>query len=220
MISLIEPAGRRRTAAIYEIRVALAGTKPPVWRLLQVPGSAKLGWLHAVLQVAVGWTNSHLHEFRVNGTLYSDTSCHFAEFEGDPMIHDEWTATLQRVASQPADVLVYEYDLGDSWNHKVTVERILPPDRALARHATCLDGARACPPEDCGGGSGYTELLRILRNRNHPEHKSMKEWLGRPLDSEAFDRAKTNTWLRILTWPRVSEAQLRKVLMGRDDYRE
>jgi hypothetical protein len=219
MISLTEPTGRRPIAPIYQMRVALAGIKPPIWRLLQVPGTARLGWLHAVLQVAVGWTNSHLHQFRVNETLYSDTRSHYAEFEDDPVIHDEWKATLLQVAPHPADVLGYEYDFGDSWNHDITVERILPPDPALAAQATCVDGARACPPEDCGGIWGYADLVKILRNRKHPEHKSMKDWLGGPFDPEAFDRNKTNTWLRKLKWPRVSEAQLRKVLMGRDGYR-
>jgi hypothetical protein len=100
------------------------------------------------------------------------------------------------------------------------VEKILPSDAAAATVALCLDGARACPPEDCGGVWGYDNLLKILKNRKHPEHRSMMEWLGRPFDAEAFDLAETNIWLRKLKWPRVTEAQLRKVLMGRDDYRE
>ena len=114
----------------------------------------------------------------------------------------------------------YEYDFGDSWEHEITVEKILPSDAAATTVAVCLDGARACPPEDCGGVWGYANLLKILKNRKHPEHRSMMEWLGRPLDAEAFGLAKTNTWLRKLKWPRVTEAQLRKVLMGRDNYRE
>jgi hypothetical protein len=98
--------------------------------------------------------------------------------------------------------------------------QILPPDAAAAGTALCLDGARACPPEDCGGIWGYADLLKILKNRKHPEHKTMKEWIGRELDAEAFDIRKTNLWLRKLKWPRATEAQLRKVLMGRDDYQE
>ena len=89
------------------------------------------------------------------------------------------------------------------------------PDTPASSSARCLEGARACPPEDCGGTPGYDDLLNILENRKHPEHKSMKEWLGRPLDPEAFDVEKTNLWLRKLKWPRVTEAQLRKVIMAR-----
>jgi len=84
--------------------------------------------------------------------------------------------------------------------------------------ALCLGGARACPPEDCGGPWGYDNLLEILRNPKHEEHESMKEWLGHPLDPEAFDAEKVNTYLRKLKWPRTTEGQLRKVLMARDDY--
>jgi hypothetical protein len=116
--------------------------------------------------------------------------------------------------------LGYEYDFGDSWNHQITVEKILTHDPAAATVALCLDGARACPPEDCGGPWGYDNLTEILRNPKHEEHDSMKEWLGRPLDPEAFDVEKVNTYLRKLKWPRTTESQLRKVLMARDDYDE
>jgi hypothetical protein len=86
--------------------------------------------------------------------------------------------------------------------------------------ALCLDGARACPPEDCGGPWGYENLQKILRNPKHEEHDSMKGWLGHPLDPEAFDAEKVNTYLQRLKWPRTMESQLRKVLMARDDYDE
>ena len=114
----------------------------------------------------------------------------------------------------------YEYDFGDSWIHEITVERISPPDAAAGTRALCLGGARACPPEDCGGVWGYANLLKALKNRKHPEHKAVKEWIGSSWDAEAFDSAKVNHWLRKLKWRRVKEAQLRKVLMGRDGYNE
>ena len=116
--------------------------------------------------------------------------------------------------------LVYEYDFGDSWEHIVTVEKILPVEASTSATAVCLAGSRACPPEDCGGIWGYEELLKALKNKKHPEHRSMKEWLGRPFDPEFFDVAKINNWLRKLKWPRVTESQLRKVLMARDGYHE
>ena len=220
MIAQIDPTETKTSAALYHLKVVLIGTTPPIWRRLQVPGNANLGWLHAVLQVAMGWTNSHLHQFKLGGKFYSDPRHHFAEYEGDPEILDESQVTLQQLAPRAKDTLGYEYDFGDSWEHEITVEKILPPDSAAATTALCLDGARACPPEDCGSVWGYADLLKILKNRKHPEHKTMKDWLGRPFDAEAFDPAKTNLWLRKLKWPRVTEAQLRKVLMARDDCRE
>jgi len=220
MISVVKLAAGEGNAPIYQLKIVLRGSAPPIWRKLQVPGNANLGWLHAVLQVAMGWTNSHLHHFLTRDARYTDPRHEEDMGFGDEPDRDEAKATLAQVAPAKGARLRYEYDFGDSWEHEITVAKILPPDAAAAMTALCLDGARACPPEDCGGIWGYAELLKTLANPEHPEHKSMKEWLGRPFDAEAFNVAKTNLWLRKLKWPRVTEAQLRKVLMGRDGYHE
>lgn len=220
MISAVETTSGKAHPAIYQLKVVLLGTKPLIWRRLQVPGNANLGWLHAVLQVAMGWTNSHLHHFLTADARYSDPSTIDDMGFDDEPDRDEAKATLAQVAPDEDAPFGYEYDFGDSWEHEITVEKILPPDTAAATTALCLEGARACPPEDCGGIWGYAELLKTLKNPKHPEHQMMKEWLGRPFDAEAFDVAKANLWLRKLKWPRVTESQLRKILMGRDDYRE
>lgn len=216
MISHSETAAEKRPAPYYELKIVLLGCKPPVWRLIQVPGDARLDWLHAALQISIGWTNSHLHQFIVGEDCYSDTRHHQAEFEGDPEILEERKFTLQQIAPREQVAFGYEYDFGDSWEHEISVHKILPPDATVGTMARCLDGAGACPPEDCGGVWGYADLLKILKNRKHPEHKSMKEWLGRPFDADAFDVEKSDRWLRKMKWPRVTEAQLRKVLLGRD----
>ena len=219
MISVLEPLAEGGKAPIYHLKVVLLGSKPPVWRRLQVAGDAKLDWLHAALQVTMGWTNSHLHQFNMGEACYSDTRHHSAEFEDDQKILEEREFTLQQIAPHEQDAFGYEYDFGDSWTHEITVEKILP-DAAPSPPALCLDGARACPPEDCGGVWGYENLLKILKNRKHPEHKNMKAWLGREFDPETFDVEKTNLWLQKLKWPRVTEAQLRRVLQGRDNYHD
>ena len=103
---------------------------------------------------------------------------------------------------------------------KSRVERILPPGSGPTTGAVCLGGARACPPEDCGGIWGFANLLKDLKNPKHPDHKGMKEWIGGSFNAGAFNLAGVNFWLGKLKWPRVTEAQLRKVLMGRDDYTE
>jgi hypothetical protein len=220
MISEIQPIAGKANAPVYQLKVVLIGSKPGIWRRLRVPGNATLGWLHAVLQVVMGWTNSHLHHFLTAEARYCDP-CHNEDMGlGEEPDRDEAKVTLAQAVPDEGAQFGYEYDFGDSWEHEITVEKILPPDAAAATVALCLDGARACPPEDCGGVWGYDNLLKILKNRKHPEHRSMMGWLGRPFDAEAFDVAKANTWLRKLKWPRVTEAQLRRVLMGRDDYRE
>lgn len=220
MIAKIKPAAGKRNADLYQLEIVLLYMPAPVSRRLQVPGNANLGWLHAVIQVTMGWTNCHLHQFIAGAEYYSDTSVHFAEFEGDPEILEERKFTLAELAPRPHQRLIYIYDFGDGWEHVITVQKCLPPDAAMAKKALCLGGARACPPDDCGGPPGYAELLKALKNRKHPEHKTMKDWLGRPFDPEEFDVAKTNHWLGKLKWPNVTEDQLRKVLMARDGYRE
>lgn len=129
MISVIEPAAGKTNAPIYQLKVVLLGSEPPVWRRLHVPGEAKLDWLHAVLQVAIGWTNSHLHQFKVGDVCYSDTRHHSAEIEDDPEILEEREFTLRQVAPREQDVFRYEYDFGDSWEHEITVEKILAKTR-------------------------------------------------------------------------------------------
>lgn len=195
MISALEAPVGKGTAPLYQLKVVLLGSEPPIWRRMQVPGDAKLDWLHAVLQIAIGWTNSHLHQFRVGEDCYSDTRHNFAEYEGDPEILEAGKFTLRQIAPRTQDTFSYEYDFGDSWEHEITVDKILPPDAAAATTALCLEGARACPPEDCGGVGGYDNVLKILKNRKHPEHKTVKEWLGRTFDATAFDVGKTNLWL-------------------------
>jgi len=220
MIAAIESAATKASSGSYHLKVVLVGTKPPIWRRLRAPGNANLGWLHAVLQVATGWTNSHLHQFKARGKFYSDPRHLFAKFEGDSEILDEAKITLHQLAPVEKDSFRYEYDFGDSWEHQITIEKILPTEAVAATVAHCMGGARACPPEDCGGIWGYDNLLKVLKDPKHPEHRTMKEWLGRSIDPEAFDVAKTNLWLGKLKWPRATEAQLRKVLMARDGYDE
>ncbi len=220
MIANVEPLAAKSAVATYQLKVVLCGSKPPIWRRLQVPGNANLGWLHAVLQTAIGWTNSHLHHFLTSDARYTATRHHEDFGFGDEPDRDEAKATLMQIAPAKGASFGYEYDFGDSWEHEIIVEQILPPGAGPANGALCLDGGRACPPEDCGGIWGYANLLTILGKPKHPEHKSMKEWIGGAFDVEAFDKENINLWLGKLKWPRVTEAQLRKVLMGRDNYSE
>src|ERR1041384_7655282 len=208
MISLSEPMARKAGAPVYQLKVVLIGSTPAIWRRLRVPGNASLGWLHAVLQVAMGWTNSHWHHFLTVEACYSDSRSNEGMGFGEEPDRDEAKVTLAQAVPIEGAHFGYEYDFGDSWEHDITVEKILPPVTPAPKIAQCLDGARACPPEDCGGVWGYANLLKILKNRKHPEYRTMMEWLGRQLDAEAFDLAKTNRWLRKLKWPRVTEGQL------------
>lgn len=216
MIAKLDSSGGAGAPRIYQLDVTLAYNRPRIWRRLQVPADATLDWLHAVIQVAMGWTNSHLHQFICGERIYADRNF----FGDDPEVQDERKIPLRDAAPREKTTLMYEYDLGDTWLHAITVEKILPAPSTPLTTASCMDGARACPPEDCGGPPGYEDLLKALKNRKHPEHESKKEWLGRPFDPESFNPAITSSWLGKLKWPRVTETQLRKILMARDGYTE
>lgn len=215
------PRTRRRPPAapapVYQLGIVLNGSDPAIWRRLQVPGDANLGWLHAVIQLAMGWTNSHLHQFVIGGQAYSDPSFGQGDFVDSPKILNENRAVLARVLPHEGDTMVYEYDYGDGWRHAVAVEKILPPDPAVARTARCVDGGRACPPDDCGGLGGYADLIRILADPQDKEHDRLSRWLGRPLTPEIFDLPGTNAWLKRLAWPRMTIDKLAGILMARDD---
>jgi hypothetical protein len=166
---------------IYRIKVTLKHVAPPVWRRLEVPADIKLGRLHRILQVAMGWTDSHLHAFRAGRDTYGVPDPDFP----DDDTTNERNVRLDRLAGE-GEKLVYEYDFGDGWEHELRVEKVLPAEKGK-RYPVCLAGRRACPPEDCGGPPGYEHLLGVLRDPKHEEHEEMREWIGGDFDPEAFD---------------------------------
>jgi hypothetical protein len=176
-------------AMMYQIKVSLNGVRPPIWRRLLVPGSLSLKDLHDVLQVAVGWTDSHLHQFVARGTLYGRPDPEF----GRGSVNEKGVR-LDGVLKAEKDAMIYEYDFGDGWQHKVVLEKIL--GSAVDGGApSCTAGARACPPEDCGGVWGYANLLKIISDSSHSEHEEMLEWLGDQFEPERFDIAGINSKL-------------------------
>lgn len=203
---------------IYQLKIVLRDTKPPVWRKLHVPGDITLGLLHSIIQVAMGWTNSHLHQFVTKNQRYSDPSFGLNNDFGDRPVLDERKTALMQVVSKEKDSFVYEYDFGDSWEHRITVEKIMAPDPTVGTAIKCIGGKCACPPEDCGGPWGYANLLEIIKDPKHKEYDSMMEWLGDEFDPEAFDKEEVNVYLRKLKAPNVTIDQLAKVLMQRDNY--
>ena len=219
MISINHELGasrRRRTLPSLQLRIDLDGIAPGIWRRLVIPANANLGWLHAVIQLSMGWTNSHLHQFRMGDQVITDPQFGLEQFEGDPPILDKKNVRVDELPLTKSERLVYEYDFGDSWIHVLTFEDLPKSIHGVENMAQCIDGAWACPPEDCGSIPGYADLLSALGNPKHPEHKSIKSWLGRPYDPEHFSAKKANVWLKKLKWPHVTEAALRKILIARD----
>lgn len=184
-------ASRPTTTAIYRLKVTLRGTKPPIWRRLEVPGTVTLHKLHDIIQAAMGWYDCHLYEFSAGDRRYGVPDPDW----GDSEVRSSRRVRLRDVAPAVGTTLLYEYDFGDDWEHSVLVEHVGPPEPGQT-YPVCLKGRRACPPEDCGGVWGYARLLEVLRDPTDPEHEETKEWLGRPLDPEAFDLEAVNRRLR------------------------
>jgi len=177
---------------IYRLKVTLKGSKPPIWRRLEVPGNITLAKFHQVLQVAMGWTDSHLHQYIIANTYYGTPNPGFDLFG---KTKNERKFMLQQVALREKMKFLYEYDFGDSWEHEILVEKILPMTEER-RHPVCLKGVKACPPEDIGGLWGYYDFLEIMQDPKHPEHEEILEWIGDQFDPEYFDLEKVNKQLK------------------------
>lgn len=176
---------------VYTLLVTLLEIEPAIWRRLQVPASITLRKLHKALQAAMGWTNSHLHEFVIGAESYGPTE---PWAEPTPDVRSDRAVRLADVVTTPGMEFTYLYDFGDDWTHRIVVESMRPA-AAAAYHALCLDGARACPPEDSGGSHGYAHLLSALADPDHEEHADLEGWAG-DFDPEAFDLGATNSRLR------------------------
>jgi len=174
---------------IYQLRIDLAGAKPPIWRRILISSSDTLYDLHCAIQNAMGWTNSHLHGFDKGRTFYGpkDIEDDFDELG----TLDEKKFTLAQLLTFEGDTLSYTYDFGDSWDHKIKLEKIITEkiDGTLPK---CIKGKNACPPEDIGGLWGYYEMLEVLQDPDHPEYEEMLEWLGGEFDPNHFDLKEAN----------------------------
>ncbi|MBI5695295.1 MAG: plasmid pRiA4b ORF-3 family protein [Nitrospirae bacterium] len=186
--------GKNKT--VYQLNITLKGSKPPIWRRFAVNSEVKLSTLHVVIQEVMGWTDSHLHQFRQKDVYYVTEidELDYNPFSGYEMLLEK-KFKLSQVLVNPKDKIIYEYDFGDGWEHVLTLEKILEGD-AKIKTPVCLDGARACPPEDCGGIYGYYDMLAILKDPDNPEYDDMKEWLGEGFDPDAFDVEEINYMLK------------------------
>lgn len=165
--------------------MTLAHSKPPIWRRVLVPSDITLDQLHDVVQVVMGWDNEHLHLFEIDGMTFSDPRYRDAD------IHEEATVRLNQAAPYPTATFRYEYDFGDGWEHDILIEAVQPPDPDQ-HMPLCLGGERAAPPEDCGGIWRYGWILEVLANPRDPDRREMLDWLGGPIDPDAFDLEAVN----------------------------
>ncbi|MBU0568609.1 plasmid pRiA4b ORF-3 family protein [bacterium] len=175
--------------SVYQIKVSLRGIRPPIWRRFQVTGDTSLRKLHEVLQVVMGWGNYHLFQFIIYGTYFGEPHSDY----GSEM-KDAQKTRLDGIALGEKTKFIYEYDFGDSWEHELLVEKILPVEEGVI-YPICLKGKLACPPEDCGGIWGYADLLKIIRDPENEEYEEMRKWAGEDFDPEEFDPDEINRML-------------------------
>ncbi len=177
------PPKKTDESPVFQLKVTLKDTKPPIWRRIQVRGSTTLYKLNYILQTSMGWTNSHLHQFTANGIMYG---------EPDPDWFDdvvsERRVKLGDIVAEEKDRFLYEYDFGDGWEHLVVVEKVLPPEAGI-RYPRCLKGRRTCPPEDVGGTWGYYDFLDTINDPQNPDREDMLEWIGGDFDPDDFDES-------------------------------
>ncbi len=137
----------------------------------------------------MGWENHHMHAFRIGKQQ-------FGEHDLLNGARDERKTRISEAFSKTGSKIAYEYDFGDCWEHEIVLEEIISESSEVDAPIRLLEGQRACPPEDCGGIYGYADMIEIVANRKHPEHKQIREWLGEPFKPEHFDLDSANKQLR------------------------
>lgn len=184
------PASER----LYQFKITLLESHPPIWRRIQIK-NCTLDRLHEHIQTAMGWTNSHLHQFEIDGERYGDPDLIDDGFEDFECV-DSTITKLTEIVPKDGNRFrfLYEYDFGDGWKHEVLFEGCLKAEKG-GRYPSCVEGERNCPPEDVGGVWGYVEYLEAIADPKHEQHDDFIEWRG-PFDAEEFDAGKTTKAMR------------------------
>jgi hypothetical protein len=184
---------KTKAPQIYQLKVTLYDIAPPIWRCFLIAGDTTLSDLHWILQLGMGWTHSHLHRFEIGDAEYSDPSFDLSDSPDE--FGDEFHTRLDSAVSGEGSRFLYEYDFGDCWRHDIEVEKIQSAAEGET-YPKLIGGERACPPEDCGGVTGYANFLEGIGDENHPEHEDLLAWAGGHFDPERFDVEGVNWILR------------------------
>ncbi|WP_166831562.1 plasmid pRiA4b ORF-3 family protein [Thalassoroseus pseudoceratinae] len=184
------PASER----LYQFKITLLESQPPIWRRIQVKNGT-LDKLHEHIQTAMGWTNSHLHQFEIDGERFGDPELLDDGFEDFECV-DSTVTKISKIAPKDGKRFrfLYEYDFGDGWEHEILFEGCLKAEKG-GRYPLCVEGERNCPPEDVGGVWGYAEFLEAIADPKHEQHDDFVEWAGE-FDPEEFDAGETTKAMR------------------------
>jgi hypothetical protein len=196
-------------AYIIRLDAHIVGIEPKITRVLELPRDLNFAQLHEVLQAAFGWTDSHLHQFSVEGLTIGapeaieDKAYGPSVFEATEVQFKDLTFPYE---VDPTLTITYQYDFGDDWQHKLVLRRAEIEDGA--KYPRCIAGARACPPEDVGGYSSYADFLEAWFDPDHEDHKANRRWVGKRFAPEHFDLDANN------------KAIARAMRASRGDYRQ
>jgi hypothetical protein len=190
-----------RNNIVYQFKIVLREIEPMIWRVIQTPSNYSFWDLHVAIQDAMGWLDCHLHAFRVRMPhKKADMVIGIPDDDSyDLEILPGWELQIAEFFTEPGKTVIYDYDFGDSWSHEVILEAILLKEKAV-KYPRCINGERACPPEDCGGVPGYYEHLKILSDSKRPEYREHVAWLKGhlknyfPYEPDNFDPDNVKFW--------------------------
>jgi hypothetical protein len=191
---------------VLQFKIELPEISPLIWRRILVPSNYNFWDLHVAIQDSMGWLDYHLHYFEIKGKGKKKTEHigipDFDRFEEMQEVFPGWEIPVLNYFNDLGITAKYLYDYGDSWLHTVRLEGYLIKEKNL-KYPLCIGGARSCPPEDCGGGPGYTELLATLSNPENDDYENMKKWVGEEWDPEYFDKDMIEFWNPYKRWKKA-----------------
>jgi len=171
--------------SILELKIVLLDTKPSVYRIIHIENTRTFYDLHLAIQIAFGWEDYHLHEFRLNDEVIGTSDF----IKNQKFLEESNTLLLQKIVSEKQEFF-YNYDFGDNWEHKIKLVKFIEPKNTF--YPRCVKGARNAPPEDCGGAWGFEEFKEIMGDKKHPDYKEMKKWYGALYDEDFFNLSLIN----------------------------
>ena len=174
---------------VCQFKITLKDIDPPIWRRILVPEKFNFWELHVAIHDAMGWLNYHLHTFYVrscDSNIFKEINIPSDnEYDADNEFILSWDVQIFRYLRESGDICIYEYDFGACWEHEIIFEGFLMRESGK-EYPFCLEGERACPPEDCGGVIGYQLLMEVLSDTSHEEYDEKISWLGKKFDTEEF----------------------------------
>lgn len=178
----------------YQFEIALLNVDPLVWRSFVVPSTITLSDLHFVIQMVMGWTDSHLHEFIIGKKRYASNE-EFELFDDSSTLSEDFQ--LCDLVKRKGAKITYVYDFGDDWQHLLTLENSNYKKADSQADFVCLEGENACPPEDVGGPWGYDDFCEIIKDPSHEEHQDYLDWVGEDFNPKLFEIHYINEALRL-----------------------